>query len=67
MSFPGVKQILTQKEKQIGNLKGRMKLAELMSLPEVEFQKLIQEVENDPLFRKLMLSEIGIIRYKKPS
>jgi len=66
MSFPGVKQILTQKEKQIATLKGRMKLAEFMSQPEDEFQKFIQDVENDPLFRKLMLSEIGIIRYKKP-
>jgi len=27
---------------------GRMKLTEFMSLPEDEFQELIQEVENDP-------------------
>jgi RNA polymerase sigma-54 factor len=44
---------------------GRMKLAEFMSLPEEEFQKLIKEVESDPLFKKLMLSETKIIRYKK--
>jgi RNA polymerase sigma-54 factor len=44
---------------------GRMRLAEFMSLPEDDFQKIIQEVENDPLFKKLTLSEIKIIRYKK--
>jgi len=60
------RQILTQRTKQVAKLMGRMKLAELMSLPEDEFQKLIQEVENDPLFRKLMRSGIGLIRYKKP-
>ena len=60
------RQVLVQRAKQVAKLMGRMKLAELMSLPEDEFQKLIQEVENDPLFKKLMLSEIKIIRYKKP-
>ena len=45
---------------------GRMKLAELMSLTEDKFEKLIQEVEDDSLFQKLMLSRIKIIRYKKP-
>ncbi|TET12001.1 hypothetical protein E3J84_02175 [Candidatus Aerophobetes bacterium] len=60
------RQVLTQRGKQVAKLMGRMKLAELMSLPEDEFQRLIQEVENDSLFQKLMLSRIKIIRYKKP-
>jgi len=59
------KQVLTQRAKQVAKLMGRMKLAEFMSLPEEEFRKLIQEVENEPLFKKLMRSEIKIIRYKK--
>ena len=60
------RQVLTQRGKQVAKLMGRMKLAELMSLPEDEFQGLIQEVENDSLFQKLMLSRIKVIRYKKP-
>ncbi|TET09706.1 hypothetical protein E3J84_04795, partial [Candidatus Aerophobetes bacterium] len=59
------RQVLTQRTKQVAKLMGRMKLAEFMSLPEEEFQKLIQEVENDLLFKKLVLSEIKIIRYRK--
>jgi len=59
------RQVLTQRAKQVAKLMGRMKLAEFMSLPEEEFRKLIQEVENGPLFKKLMRSEIKIIRYKK--
>ena len=59
------RQVLTQRAKQVAKLMGRMKLAEFMSLPEEEFRKLIQEVENEPLFKKLMRSEIKIIRYKK--
>lgn len=64
MSFLGVKQTLTQKERQIATLKGRMKLAEFMSQPEDEFQRFIQDVENDPLFKKLMLLDAKIIRFK---
>jgi len=60
------RQILAQSAKQVAKLMGRMKLAEFMSLPEEEFRKLVQEVENDPLFQKLTRSEIKIIRYKKP-
>jgi len=60
------RQVLTQRAKQVAKLMGRMKLAEFMSLPEDEFQKLIQKVENDPLFKKLILSKIKIIGYKKP-
>jgi len=59
------RQILSQRTKQVAKLMGRMKLAQFMSLPEDGFQKLIQEVENDPLFKKLMLPETKIIRYKK--
>jgi len=60
------RQVLAQRAKQVAKLMGRLKLAEFMSLPEEEFQKLIQEVENEPLFKKLITSEIKIIRYKKP-
>ncbi len=60
------RQVLTQRAKQVAKLMGRMKLAEFMSLPDEEFQKLIQEVENDPLFKKLTLPELKIISYKKP-
>ncbi|MFQ6067018.1 MAG: hypothetical protein ACE5K3_07055 [bacterium] len=59
------RQVLTQRAKQVARLMGRMKLAEFMSLPEEEFQKLIEEVENDPLFKKLMRSDPKIIGYKK--
>jgi len=59
------RQVLTQRTKQVAKLMGRMKLAQFMSLPEDRFQELIQEVENDPLFKKLMLPETKIIRYKK--
>ena len=59
------RQVLSQRTKQVAKLMGRMKLAEFMSLPEDGFQELIQEVENDPLFKKLMLPETKIIRYKK--
>lgn len=59
------KQILVQKVQQIAKLMGKMKLAEFMSLPEDEFQKLIQEVENDPLFKKLTVSKTRVIKYKK--
>ncbi len=65
MSALESRQVLTQKTKQVAKLMGRMKLAQFMSLPEDRFQELIQEVENDPLFKKLMLSETKIIRYKK--
>lgn len=65
MSALEIRQTVTQTAKQVAKLIGRMKLAEFMSLPEEEFQKLIQEVEKEPLFKKLMLSEINIIRYAK--
>lgn len=65
MSVLEAKQILTQRVEQIAKLMGKMKLAEFMSLPESEFQKLIQEVENDPLFRKLTVPETGVVKYKK--
>ncbi len=60
------RQVLAQRAKQVAKLMGGMKLGELMSLPEDEFQKLIQEVENDPLFKKLVTLGINIVGYKKP-
>ena len=60
-----VKQISIQRVEQIAKLMGKMKLAEFMSLSEAEFQKLIQEVENNPLFKRLTIPGAGIVKYKK--
>lgn len=43
MSSGKAEQVLNQKEKQIAILKGRMRLAEFMDLPEYDFQKLIKK------------------------
>jgi len=48
------------RQKQIG----RMKLGQLFSLPETEFRKLIEELENTSLFRKLV-DEWKVISYRK--
>jgi RNA polymerase sigma-54 factor len=58
-------QILSQKGKQIAILKGRMRLAEFMSQPEDDFQKLIKEIKNDPLFKRLAAPESKVIKHKK--
>src|SRR3989338_7704164 len=36
------------------NLSARLKFSEILSLPETEFAKLIGEIENDPIFQKLI-------------
>ncbi len=58
-------QIFSQKGKQIAALKGRVKLAEFISQPEDDFQKLIKEIKNEPLFKRLATSETKVIRHKK--
>ncbi|TET44953.1 hypothetical protein E3J59_04425 [Candidatus Aerophobetes bacterium] len=58
-------QILSQKGKQIATLKGRINLGKFMSLPEDEFQKLIKEVETDPLFKRLATPETKVIQRKR--
>jgi len=58
-------QIFGQKGKQIATLKGRVKLAEFMSQPEDDFQKLIREIKNDPLFKRLAAPDTKVIRHKK--
>ena len=58
-------QILSQKGKQVAILKGRIKLGEFMSLPEDDFQKLIKEIKNDSLFKRLAASDTKVIRHKK--
>lgn len=65
MSPRRAKQILSQQGKQIVILKGRMKLGEFMSLPEDDFQKLIKEIKNDSLFKRLAASDTKVIRHKK--
>ncbi|MFQ5835204.1 MAG: hypothetical protein ACE5HR_04705 [bacterium] len=65
MSPRRAKQILSQKGKQIATLKGRMKLAEFMNLSEHDFQKLIQGINNDPLFKRLVAPETKVIQRKR--
>jgi hypothetical protein len=45
---------ISPKLKQIQTMMGAMKLAEFMSLSQGDYEKLIGEIENDPLFKKLM-------------
>lgn len=65
MSPGKAEQVLSQKGKQIAILKGRMRLAEFMDLPEYDFQKLIKEIKNEPLFKRLVAPEAKVIRRKK--
>ena len=37
-----------------------------MSQPEYDFEKLIKETKNDPLFNRLTASETKVIRHKIP-
>ena len=44
---------------------GRLRMAEWIEMPEREFARQIERIENDPLFKKLSLgtgAEAGIIR-----
>ena len=65
MSAGKAGQIFSQKGKQIAALRGRVKLAEFMSQPEDDFQKLIKGIRNDPLFKRLAAPETKVIRHKK--
>jgi len=53
----GTEQEQFTQTKQTQELVVRMKLANFMNLPEDEFACLVNEVENDPLFKKLMYPE----------
>lgn len=64
MTSGRAKQISGQEGKQIAIHKGRMKLGEFMSLPEDDFQKLVEKIKNDPLFRRLAAPQIKVITYK---
>lgn len=64
MSSGRAKQIISQQGKQIASLKGRMKLGKFMSLPEDDFQKLIKEIKNDSLFKRLAAPDTKVIRHK---
>ncbi len=65
MSAGKAGQIFGQKGKQIATLKGRVRLAEFVSQPEGDFQKLIKEIKNEPLFKRLAAPETRIIRHKR--
>ena len=65
MSSGRAKQIISQQGKQIAILKGRMKLGKFMSLPEDDFQKLIKEIKNDSLFKRLAAPKAKVITYKR--
>ena len=58
-------QILSQRGKQVATLKGRIELGKFMSLPEDDFQKLIKEIKNDPLFKKLASPETKVVRPRR--
>lgn len=65
------KQIQNQRPKQFVRLIGRIRFANVMDMPEVEFRKFIQEVESSSLFKKLMaesnngVNRDRIIKYQK--
>lgn len=66
MEMGSLKQTFRQKTAQTLRQKqvGRMKLGQLFSLPESEFRKLIKELENALLFKKL-IDKWKIISYRK--
>jgi len=53
----------TYKAREAIRLRGRLKLAYMMNLPEDEFARVIREINNDPLFQEL--KRLTIIRYKR--
>ena len=61
-----LRQTLRQKTSQVLRQKqiGRIKLAQLFSLPEPEFRKLVRELENDPLFKELV-DKWKVVSYRK--
>ena len=53
----------THKARTTVRLRGRLKLARMMSLPEDEFAGIIQEINDNPLFQEL--KRLTVIRYKR--
>ena len=53
----------TYRAKESIRLRGRLKLARMMSLPEDEFAKIIREINENPLFQEL--KRLTVIRYKR--
>lgn len=53
----------TYKAREAVRLRGRLKLARMMSLPEDEFAGIIREINDDPLFQEL--KRLTVIRYKR--
>lgn len=52
-----VKQKYSLKTKQVQRLMAKIKLANLMNLPEDKYRLLVKEIEANPLFKKLMYSD----------
>ena len=50
---PSLRNVSTQKPKHLPKLIGRMQLADLMDLKEMEFKELIRHIEHSYLFKKL--------------
>ena len=55
---------LALKREQVAKMIGAMRLSQLFSLPEDDFKKLIEDVEDDALFKKLM-HEWRVIAYRR--
>ena len=52
MTGPGIKQVPAQKLKLKHKLIGKIKVAEMLALPEHEYSRTIKEIEDNELFRK---------------
>ena len=63
---PAPEQRLTMQSQQRLALLGRLRMAEWIQMPEREFSRQVEEIEKDPLFRKLFFSEgAGVIRRQR--
>ncbi|MCB4791429.1 MAG: hypothetical protein LHV68_06030 [Elusimicrobia bacterium] len=68
--MPGIRVNTSQevKTRVVSTIMGRIQLTDFLTLPENEFRRLVNEVENDPVFKKLAYpdkSEEKIISYKR--
>lgn len=61
----GPRQVQIQSLKQMAKLMGRMKLAQFMHLPEEDFEKLLKDLEQNSLFKKLTEPGIKVIKCKR--
>ncbi|GFP26240.1 hypothetical protein HKBW3S25_01731, partial [Candidatus Hakubella thermalkaliphila] len=52
----GPGQVPNVQARQVPKLLGGVKLSRFMELPEDEFRKLVKEIEEDPLFKRLLCS-----------